>query len=165
VWRCLRDHLKQSLRYLAQFIEQYIRLYANYNQGTWVDLLYKLEFTYNNSEHASTRMTSFYANFGYHPSGPSAPVEPLPNSVAKSHLENLSDFRAQLIDIRKVQADYSENYDRKVKCPRHLDDQPLYATSGSMPKITLPRDLLLSWTTGSYSHSGLPKGYSTSYTA
>jgi hypothetical protein len=64
----------------------------------WVDLLDKAEFTYNNSEHASTKMTPLYANSEYHPPDSSAPVEPLPNPLARSHLETLSDIRAQLIE-------------------------------------------------------------------
>jgi hypothetical protein len=48
-------------------MEQYLRAFATYEQGNWVDLLPSAEFTYNNSVHATTRLTPFFANNGYHP--------------------------------------------------------------------------------------------------
>nr|MBC9704328.1 DDE-type integrase/transposase/recombinase [Enterococcus sp.] len=111
-----------------QVVEQYIRMYTNYNQDNWVDLLDKAEFTYNNSEHASTKMTPFFANFDYHPLDPSAPAQPIINPMAKSHLEQLADIREELVkNITKAQADYAKFYDRKVKSHLNLEDEPLYA--------------------------------------
>ena len=50
-----------------QTMEQYLRAFTNYEQDDWVELLPLAEFAYNNSIHASTRMTPFFANYGYHP--------------------------------------------------------------------------------------------------
>jgi hypothetical protein len=50
-----------------QTIEQYLRAFATYEQDNWVDLLPLAEFAYNNSVHVSTRLTPFFANYGYHP--------------------------------------------------------------------------------------------------
>ena len=49
-----------------QTMEQYLRAFANYEQDNWVELLPLAKFAYN-SIHSSTRMTPFFANFGYHP--------------------------------------------------------------------------------------------------
>jgi hypothetical protein len=50
-----------------QTMEQYLRAFATYEQDNWVDLLPLAEFAYNNSVHVTTRLTPFFANYGYHP--------------------------------------------------------------------------------------------------
>ncbi len=50
-----------------QTMEQYLRAFANYEQTNWVELLPLAEFAYNNSIHTTTRLTPFFANYGYHP--------------------------------------------------------------------------------------------------
>jgi hypothetical protein len=48
-----------------QTMEQYLRAFATYEQDNWVDLLPLAEFAYNNSVHATTRLTPFFAIYGY----------------------------------------------------------------------------------------------------
>src|SRR5690606_21533840 len=50
-----------------QTLEAYLRAFANYEQSNWSSLLHVAEFAYNNSESSATKMTPFYANFGFHP--------------------------------------------------------------------------------------------------
>jgi hypothetical protein len=50
-----------------QTMEQYLRAFATYEQDNWVELLPLAEFAYNNAVHATTRLTPFFANYGYHP--------------------------------------------------------------------------------------------------
>jgi hypothetical protein len=50
-----------------QTIEAYIRMYCNFQQDDWADWLPLAEFAYNNSPSASTEITPFFANKGYHP--------------------------------------------------------------------------------------------------
>ncbi|SOV01837.1 uncharacterized protein UDID_18810 [Ustilago sp. UG-2017a] len=50
-----------------QVLEQYLRGYSNHLQTNWSDLLPLAKFSYNNAEHASTQLTPFFANYGYHP--------------------------------------------------------------------------------------------------
>ena len=50
-----------------QTLEQYIRVYCNYQQDNWYQLLPLGEFAYNNNLSAMTKVTPFYANKGYHP--------------------------------------------------------------------------------------------------
>lgn len=52
---------------LNQILEQYLRIYVNYQQDDWVSLLPLAEFAYNNSPHSATQLTPFFANKGYHP--------------------------------------------------------------------------------------------------
>ncbi|HLO99762.1 MAG TPA: reverse transcriptase domain-containing protein [Fimbriimonas sp.] len=48
-------------------VEQYIRGYCNYQQDNWAELLTMAEFAYNNTISATTGVTPFFANYGYHP--------------------------------------------------------------------------------------------------
>src|SRR5207245_2580774 len=50
-----------------QTLEQYLRVYCNYQQDNWADLLPLAEFAYNNAPSATTGVSPFFANKGYHP--------------------------------------------------------------------------------------------------
>ena len=50
-----------------QTLEQYLRIYCNYHQDDWSQLLPLAEFVYNNAKSASTGTSPFYANYGRHP--------------------------------------------------------------------------------------------------
>jgi hypothetical protein len=52
---------------LNQILEQYLRIYINYQQDDWASLLPLAEFAYNNSTHSATQVTPFFANKGFHP--------------------------------------------------------------------------------------------------
>ena len=49
-----------------QTLEQYLQIYCTYQQDNWSELLPMAEFAYNNALNASTGLTPFYANKGYH---------------------------------------------------------------------------------------------------
>ena len=50
-----------------QTLEQYLWVYCNYQQDNWSKLLPLVEFAYNNAPNATTGVTPFFANMGYHP--------------------------------------------------------------------------------------------------
>jgi len=47
-------------------MEQYLQVYCNYQQENWSKLLPLAEFVYNNTPSATTGITPFFANKGYH---------------------------------------------------------------------------------------------------
>ena len=49
-----------------QTLEQYLQVYCNYQQDKWSELLPLAEFTYNDAPNATTSVTPFFANKGYH---------------------------------------------------------------------------------------------------
>ena len=51
-----------------QTLEQYIRIYCNFQQSNWQPLLSIAEFSYNNAPSATTGISPFFANKGYNPS-------------------------------------------------------------------------------------------------
>src|SRR5882724_4202985 len=44
-----------------QILEQYLRVYINYQQDDWDNLLPLAEFVYNNTSHSATMVTAFFA--------------------------------------------------------------------------------------------------------
>ena len=49
-----------------QTLEQYLRIYCNYQQSDWAQLLPLAEFTYNNTLSLTTGFFPFFTNKGYH---------------------------------------------------------------------------------------------------
>ena len=50
-----------------QTIEQYLRIFVNYQQDDWESRLPLAEFVYNNTPHSATGVSPFFANKGYNP--------------------------------------------------------------------------------------------------
>jgi len=53
--------------HMNQILEQYLRLYCNYQQDDWYNLLLLPEFAYNNAYQNTIKASPFYANYGHHP--------------------------------------------------------------------------------------------------
>lgn len=52
---------------INQILEQYLRMFVNYQQDDWSDWLPYAEFAYNNSTHSATKQSPFYTLYGRHP--------------------------------------------------------------------------------------------------
>src|SRR5258708_6381477 len=52
---------------INQVLEQYLRAYTNYQQDDWASLLPVAEFAYNNAPSATTGVSPFFTDKGYHP--------------------------------------------------------------------------------------------------
>ncbi|UTT96908.1 hypothetical protein NDA17_006962 [Ustilago hordei] len=50
-----------------QVIEQYLRIYCNYEQNDWANLLDTAAFVYNNTVHNSIGVSPFFACYGWNP--------------------------------------------------------------------------------------------------
>ena len=50
-----------------QTLEQYLWIFCNYQQDNWYTLLPLAEFAYNNTPSATTGISLFFVNKGYHP--------------------------------------------------------------------------------------------------
>ena len=55
------------MEHVNQILEQYLRVYINYQQDDWVNLLPLAKFAYNNASQSATMVTPFFANKGFHP--------------------------------------------------------------------------------------------------
>jgi hypothetical protein len=65
-----------------QTLEQYLRVYCNYQQDDWSEFLPLAEFAYNNAPSATTGISPFFANKGYHPNLTVHPERDLTSSRA-----------------------------------------------------------------------------------
>src|SRR5947199_3884916 len=50
-----------------QSLEQYLRIYCNYQQDKWIAWLPLAEFHLNNVRQASTGVSAYYASYGFYP--------------------------------------------------------------------------------------------------
>ncbi|KAJ1583270.1 hypothetical protein NDA12_002355 [Ustilago hordei] len=50
-----------------QVVEQYLRMYCNFEQNDWAELLKMAEFVYNNTVHNSIGVSPFFACYGWNP--------------------------------------------------------------------------------------------------
>jgi Reverse transcriptase (RNA-dependent DNA polymerase)/RNase H-like domain found in reverse transcriptase/Integrase zinc binding domain/Chromo (CHRromatin Organisation MOdifier) domain/gag-polyprotein putative aspartyl protease len=101
-----------------QTVEQYLRIYCNYHQDNWSELLSLAEFSYNNAQHTSIGCSPFYANYGYNPrftvdlrQFTKHPV-PAAEEMAK-HLKAIHENLIELIKV--VQNQQAKYYDAKHK--------------------------------------------------
>jgi len=100
---------------INQSIEQYLRLFCNHAMDNWSDLLPLAEFTYNNTVNASTGLTPFFANYGYHPvfttiPGGSGLAE------ANDRIKVLKDLQKELkASMEVAQETQKRNYDRNQR--------------------------------------------------
>ena len=96
-----------------QTLEQYLQVYCNYQQNNWSNLLPLAEFAYNNTPNATTGLTPFYANKGYHPSITIHTEHDITPTRARDFAVNLDDLHQQLRShISDVQKRYSVSADR-----------------------------------------------------
>src|SRR6202034_4292035 len=79
-----------------QTLEQYLRIFCNYQQDNWFTLLPLAEFTYNNTPSATTGISPFFANKGYHPNLTIHPERDLASSRAKDLIVNLDELHQEL---------------------------------------------------------------------
>jgi Chromo (CHRromatin Organisation MOdifier) domain/Integrase core domain len=90
-----------------QTLEQYIRMYCNYQQDNWSQLLPLAEFSYNNAPSATTGISPFFANKGYHPSISVHPERDLTSARARELAVDLDELHTEL---RKQIAEAQKRY-------------------------------------------------------
>src|SRR5437667_2019071 len=101
-----------------QVLEQYLRIFCDYQQDNWYQLLPLAEFVYNNAQNASTGVSPFYANYGYHPrSSPKLVVTgEVINASAEELATKLQRIHTQMrSQLESAQATYKEKHDQHVK--------------------------------------------------
>jgi hypothetical protein len=90
-----------------QTLEQYLRIYCNYQQDNWSELLPLAEFAYNNAPSATTGVSPFFANKGYHPNLSVHPERDLSSARAREYAIDLDELHQFL---REEMAHAQERY-------------------------------------------------------
>src|SRR5437899_11270326 len=75
-----------------QTLEQYLRIYCNYQQDNWAELLPLAEFAYNNAPSMTTSVSLFFANKGYHPNLSVLPNSDLTSECPRAYTIELSEL-------------------------------------------------------------------------
>ena len=90
-----------------QTLEQYLRVYCNYQQSNWSDLLPLAEFAYNNAPLATTGILPFFANKGYHPNLTVQIKRDLASESARNYVADLAELHTELkLTIAEAQKRY-----------------------------------------------------------
>jgi len=90
-----------------QTLEQYLRVYCNYQQDNWSELLPLAEFAYNNTPSATTGVSPFFANKGYYPNLIVYPEQNIASSRARNFVVDLDELQSTLKEeIAKAQRQY-----------------------------------------------------------
>lgn len=96
-----------------QTLEQYLRCFCSGSQDDWASLLPYAEFAYNNSVHAATNQTPFWANCGFHPTFLSNDVPEIAVPAVHDRIASLQANFQRIQDmLQRAQTDYKEQYDR-----------------------------------------------------
>jgi hypothetical protein len=115
---------------INQILEQYIRLYTNYQQDDWVDLLPLAEFAYNNAPHSATQVSPFFANKGYNPKL-EVGIEDVTSFAAQQYADDLSRLHQYLRDQIKIAIEqYARaTADRRVAPPEFAVGSQVWLSS------------------------------------
>jgi hypothetical protein len=99
-----------------QVLEQYLRCFISYQQDDWADLLPFAEFAYNNAEHSSTKVSPFFAIYGFHPRFDISTPRSSTNPAAEDHVSTLKRTHELLTgELRNAQARHKTSADRLRK--------------------------------------------------
>jgi len=104
-----RYHPKANgqMEWTNQILEQYLRVYCNYQQDNWSKLLPLAEFSYNNAPSTTTGISPFFANKGYHSNLSVYPERDIVFSCAQNFIINLDELQDTLKEeITKAQQQY-----------------------------------------------------------
>jgi len=97
-----------------QTLEQYLRMYCNYQQDNWAELLPLAEFAYNNAPSATTGVSPFFANKGYHPNITIYPNRESTSTRAEEYTMNLDELHQFLrAEMANAQQRYQGPADAK----------------------------------------------------
>ena len=95
-----------------QTLKQYLRVYCNYQQDNWSELLPLAEFAYNNALSATTGVSPFFANKGYHPNITVHPEHDIASSRARNFAVDLDELQSTLkAEISVAQQRYQKSAD------------------------------------------------------
>jgi len=101
-----------------QTLEQYLHIYCNYQQDNWLELLPLAEFAYNNAPSATTGVSPFFANKGYHPNLSVYPERDIASSCARDFVVDLDELQSTLKEeIAKAQRHYQPSADSRRQQP------------------------------------------------
>jgi len=121
--------------WVNQTLEQYLRCFTAYQQEDWEDWFSLAEFHYNDTVHSATKMTPFFANYGFHPRTIAVPSTSKAHSLpsAEERADYLKRLRMLMTEqLRRATSRAKDNADRSRSDAFHfaVGDQVLLRTDG-----------------------------------
>jgi len=99
---------------MNQTLEQYLCVYCNYQQDNWSELLPLVEFAYNNALSATTSVSPFFANKGYHPNITVCPKHNIASSRVCDFTIDLNELQSTFkAEISVAQQRYQKSADAR----------------------------------------------------
>ena len=86
----------RQMEHVNQTLEQYLRIYCNYQEDNWHSLLPIAEFCYNNTPSSTTGVSPFFANNGYNPAFTVHSEYELASMKAQDLVTNLQELHSEL---------------------------------------------------------------------
>jgi hypothetical protein len=128
---------------LNQTLEQYLHIFCNYQQDNWSEILPLAEFTYNNSPSATTGITPFFTDKGYHPNIMVIPECELASVKAREFIIDLEELHAELrIQMAAAQKCYQGPADRQREpAPDFHIGQQVYVCTENISTTRLSKKL------------------------
>ena len=94
-------------KHMNQTLEQYLRVYCNYQQDNWSELLPLAEFAYNNALSTTTSVSPFFANKRYYLNISVHPKHDIASSQACDFAVDLNELQSTLkAEISMAQQHY-----------------------------------------------------------
>ena len=101
-----------------QTLEQYLRVFCNFQQDNWSTLLPLAEFAYNNAPSETTGVSPFFANKGYHPNLAIHPERDMASARARDFAIDLGELHDNLkVHIAQAQRRYQRAADHRRLTP------------------------------------------------
>src|SRR5260370_16100342 len=102
-----------QMEHANQVLEQYLQGYTNYQQDNWATLLPMAKFAYNNATNATTGVSPFFTNKGYHPEITSDPQAKTSSAEAQTFVADPEHVQVELKDnITQAQQRHWKNVDK-----------------------------------------------------
>ena len=134
-----------------QTLEQYLHTYCNYQQDNWALLLPLTEFAYNNTPHASTGVSPFFANKGYNSSITVYPDRDIASERARDLVIDLDALHQKLRqNIAAAQSRYQGPRDAHCTPPPPLEVSQEVFVKEKYFRTTRPSRKLSNWYEGSF---------------
>jgi hypothetical protein len=106
-----------------QTLEQYLRIFCSLEQDDWALWISLAEYAYNDSKHSATGYTPYQVCFGYNPSDPTWPGQPLGEGESPEGFQ----IASKLLEIRRnarkkleVVQEYQKTLANKKRLPLEL---------------------------------------------
>ena len=117
---------------LNQVVEQYLRLYINFQQDNWAKLLLVAQLAYNTTVTETTKVTPFFANYGYEADLRQGPDVSVPRAAVKA--DKMSSLHVMLKEeLEFVRTRMKRFYDKnRLEGPRLEEGGKVYLISRNL---------------------------------